>query len=641
MLSRRPIQFVPGEQNVGIKSTTEAVSFVSAVVARLTFISYKRLWILINDYSSRFDKSGTPFLRIKLLRRTLREKPLLARSVREINVPGAQTMYKKANHIDRASIISVLATLVMVCPSLERFTGLHIPFDHEFDRLTHALASRENLRERVWLLKGIEEGYDSIGAYRTNARPVKFDGSVANGDVFLDSHSRWSRLETLVLFGQESGNLDYRAFVGTFRSLAGLKNLLICGFNTIQFNDRTMAALPRRLHSLRLQDLPGVTERGLLRLKDNSNETMRSLSLVNLEIKSARLIAHYFAQMQRLRKFVLVQSTSPLWPADAKDSTPNTPATQRFSVPGSGMYASSSLEFLHWDISPFFHPSLSHLASSIQAGAFPKLRAIRAPCDDGTLQALCRPRASIARPADIDAAKAAASLGLRSTSLAAARVEAQKRLEATKEAPLMHILVTDDKGKLITRYNVKRFLGTVSSRIDYVLDGDGERPEFRLSEMGANVYCKAASVASGAISFVPPSLRNITFGEGGGVGAASGALLEADALLMSGPSGPPNVPSKNGAVGDDGTGGVRTRMISRPGTSAGGNGANGGAVMLGATGQRTCSGVVDSPSLSFGQAVSAMVSRDGSRAQAQQVAGNTRAHVPRERVRMLRAEMFF
>jgi hypothetical protein len=546
-------------------------------------------------------------------------------------------MYKKSNYIDQFGMINALASLVMACPSLERIVGLNLPFDHEYDRLTHALATRTNLREKVWVLKGIEEGYDSIGAFRTNARPVRYDGSVANGDVFLDSHSQWTRLETLALFGQDTGNLDYRAFVGTFRTLSNsLKHLLINGFNATQFNDRTMAALPPNLQSLRLQDLPGVTERGLGRLKDSPS--MVTLALVNLEIKSAKLIAQYMATMPKLKKFTLVQSTSPLWPNGDTNGKMNSPASPVLSgaAPGT-IYASQSLEFLHWDISPFFHPSLSHLASSISCGAFPSLTSIRAPCDDGTLQALCRPRAGIARPADIDAAKASASLGLRSSSLAGARVEAQKRLEAAREETLMHILVTDDKGKLFRRYNVKSFVGNVLSRIDYVLEGDGEMSEPRLSELGSNVYCRSASIASGAIAFIPPGMRGHGMAGDGGAGAAGGALMEVDTLLASGPTiPPPVVPNKNSLEnGTDSAGGVRTRNVARPGTANGG-GTTGGAIQIGQA-PKTCSGMPEAASLSFG------TNGPGARVPGGYPNGPKPqgGHVTRERVRLLRTEMFF
>jgi hypothetical protein len=345
----------------------------------------------------------------------------------------------------------------MACTNLKRFTGLHIPFDHEYDRLTHALSTRRRLKEKIWMLKGIEDGWDGEGNYRTNARTIRGDGSIDNGDVFLSCHFNWPSLETLMLFGQDSGNLDYRAFVGTFRTLPSLKNLLISGFNKSQFNDRTMAALPLNLHSLRLQDLPGVTEKGLYRFIDSSVVmSLRSLSLINLDLKSARHLSRLFSFSPFLKRFTLTQSMSP-------DIDPARPLPKP-------IYQSSSLEFLHWDISPFYNPSITHLADCIQSNAFPSLRRIRVPCDDGTLQALCRPRADIARASDADTAS---SLTLRS-SLSVARMAAQERLEAKRLEALLVVVVTDEDGLVQSNMIYRNFMGTLSSRITYVLEADVE-----------------------------------------------------------------------------------------------------------------------------------------------------------------------
>ena len=88
--------------------------------------------------------------RLGLLRRTLRERPSLARLVHELHLPGFQTLYQHAS-IERERIVDLVASLVMACPFLERLVGFHIPFTRYFDRLSYALATRPKLRERVWL----------------------------------------------------------------------------------------------------------------------------------------------------------------------------------------------------------------------------------------------------------------------------------------------------------------------------------------------------------------------------------------------------------------------------------------------------------------------------------------------------------
>jgi hypothetical protein len=398
-----------------------------------------------------------PLPKIKKLRRTLTDRPQLARFVKEIYVPGAQQLYQRSSAQDRQLLISNLASLVMCCPSLERFSGLHMNFDHEYDRLTHALSTRSELKEKVWIFKGIENGYDGEGNYRTNARSVRGDGSIDNGDVFLRYHDRWKLLETLMLFGQDTGNLDYRAFVGTFRTLRSLKHLVIAGFNSSQFNDRTMAALPQGLLSLRLQDLPGVTEKGLFRFIDSAVViSLQSLSLINLELKSARHLSRLFSYTPFLKRFIFVQSSSPT--TDPSRPLPNP------------IYQSASLEFLHWDVTPFSNPSLGHLVDSIKHNAFPSLRTLRCPCDDGSLQALCRPCAQIARPNDADGTS---TLSLRSN-LGAARMAAQQRLEMAREDPLMRVIVTDEDGLLLNNYIIRNYMGDVRSKITYLLEAEAE-----------------------------------------------------------------------------------------------------------------------------------------------------------------------
>jgi hypothetical protein len=346
----------------------------------------------------------------------------------------------------------------MACPNLERFTGFYLPFDHEYDRLTHALSTRPYLKEKTWTLRGIEEGWDSKGVYVTNARPIRGDSSIDNGDVFLHYHANWRHLDTLMLFGQDTGNLDYRAFVGTFRALPSLKHLLLSRFNKSQFNDRTLAALPLGLHSLRLQDLRGITEKGLYRLLDSSTvHSLRSLALVNMDLKSAWYLSRFFKTTPHLTRFSLAQSVSP-----------NLDTGHFLQEP---YYASTTLRFLHWDISPFAQPSISNIAASISAGAFPALRLLRAPCDDGTLQALCRPVALIARPHDADMPASALSLH---SNLATARLAAQERLEAKRAEPLLAVVVTDEDGVITNNYIIRNYMGDIASRIRYHLVGDFE-----------------------------------------------------------------------------------------------------------------------------------------------------------------------
>jgi hypothetical protein len=416
---------------------------------------YQKIWFTVDE-----GDLGKCLIRMKKLRRTLRDQPQLGALVKEITLFGVQELYRTVSKTDKEVIISILGSLIMACPNLERLRGFHADFDHEYDRLTHALSTRPNLKERVWLFRGIEEGWDSKGNFITNQRPVYGDGSIANGDVFLSSHTRWSQLDTLILFGRSQGNLDYRAFVGTFRSLPTLKHLVIANFSATQFNDRTLAAIPPALRSLRLQDLPGLTDRGLTRLSGSyAIESLRSLALINTPLQSAVILSRILQNAPYLTSLAVVQPAAPT-------IDPSHPAAAR------PLYASNSLTHLHWDISPMTGQSLVHIASSIRSGVLPLLRWVRAPCDDGTIQVLCRPRARVSRPDDAVTVAASSTMVSLRTSLAAARLLAQERLEKARLEPLMAVVVTDESGVVLSNYFIRGFMGKLGSLIEYVLEGE-------------------------------------------------------------------------------------------------------------------------------------------------------------------------
>jgi hypothetical protein len=459
---------------------------------------------MIDDVPSNAKHKTPPLLRLKLLRRTLRENPALAATVRSVNVPHLQTHHQRAaSDHDRAAAVGQLAALVMACPNLESASGLLLPFDHAHDRLAHALSTRARLAAHAWRPRAIEARWTSDGRYATNARAVLSDGSVANDDAFLSSHARWRNLQTLLLFGQGSGNLDYRALVGTFRSLPALRRLLVARLDARQFNDRTAAALPRGLHALRLQDLPGLTQRGVERLVSDAEAVseLRALSLINVDVAEVRHLRTLFALAPRLARFALVQASSPVLDddhdhdytltVDDDDDDDDRGQDDGHDV----VYASASLRFLHWDVSPGGAPSLRHLASSMRAGALPALRALRCPCDDGALQALCRPRRSAAPRASSAISISSSSSSSASSSsdaaaagnkalplppparnpggLAAARRAAQGRLERARGEPLVRVVVTDERGEVVERMGFGGFVGRLGSRVEYVLDADG------------------------------------------------------------------------------------------------------------------------------------------------------------------------
>jgi hypothetical protein len=430
-----------------------------------------------------------PDHRIKLLRRTLRERTHISRLVKELHFPDAHEIYQTAPTKERQTIINSLASLVMACPNLEKFTGLYLTFDHGFDRLTQAVSTRTCLKEKVWVLKADDVGWDDSGTYRTNSRVHDPYWNVENADSFLHCHDNWSNLETLCLFGQGTCSMmDYRAFVATFRNLPSLKHLLISDFETEQFNDRTLQALPA-LRSLRLQDLPGLTEKGLMRFANSyTARSIQRLSLINLEIASAAVLSRLMANLPFLRRFVLAQDACPA-------------LAPGLDVP-SALYASDTLEYLHWDIIAY-GPSHEDLAKSIITGGLPSLRTIRAPTDDdGILQALCRPRAQITLPKDAHLINQIES-PFTYCGLSTSRRLAQERVEDVRKIPLMRIVV-DEGGVIQHTYTLYDYMGTLESKIDYSLEPDVEDSEepiaglndllIRREAAGAHRFCSAGTV---------------------------------------------------------------------------------------------------------------------------------------------------
>lgn len=427
---------------------------------------YSRIRLPIDD--SAFRRRGDVARRLKSLQWTLRERTALARIVRELHVPDVQQVYLASAQKDRQYIIDQISTLIELCPNLERFYGLVLSYDHKFDKLSNALSSRARLRDKIWSIKAAEEGFSEHGEPMVVRRQLAgYD--VDNPDQFLNAHGNWKLLQRLLLFGQGTGSMDFRSFVATFRSLPSLQHLLISNFDDVQFNDRTLQALPQQLQSLRLQDLPGITGKGLLKFATGQvAQNLRNLSLVHLEISSVPVIAKFFA-LPRLRRFVLKQDVSPTLPHGIELPAP--------------LYCSARLMFLHWDI---LFPGSAHrdLATSISRGTFPSLRKLRAPNDhDGLLQNLCKPTGDILRSQDLHLISQVGKGKQRPPALQAMRQVAQARVESARQAPFMKIIVEED-GILHHRFTFRGFMGTLNSKIEFCLEPDVEGSDEPLAGLG-------------------------------------------------------------------------------------------------------------------------------------------------------------
>jgi hypothetical protein len=374
-----------------------------------------------------------------------------------LNVTDVQQIYSYATPKERLVIIDHLASIIEACPYLERFSGLILSYDHRYDKLTNALSSRSRLREKIWSIKAAEEIIDENGESTVVRRPL-VGWDVENPDAFLNAHSNWKLLQRLFLFGQCTGSMDYRAFVATFRSLPSLQHLLISNFDSDQFNDRTLQALPSRLRSLRLQDVPGVTDKGLLKLSNSeTSQSLRSLFLINLEITTVPVLQKFLA-LPQLRRFAIQQETPPTLPHGVGIAAP--------------IFHSWRLAFLHWDISL---PGQVHndLATSISLGTFPALRKIRAPNDhDGLLQSLCKPTGDLLLLGDDNALISEMENGKeRPSTLPFARQLAQVRIIRARKEPFMKVVVEED-GILHHRFTFRGFMGKLGSQIEFCLESD-------------------------------------------------------------------------------------------------------------------------------------------------------------------------
>ncbi|KAL6234415.1 hypothetical protein BDW75DRAFT_165012 [Aspergillus navahoensis] len=336
--------------------------------------------------------------RLKLLRRTLRERKLLANLVLELRVPQIDLLFTTGKHTAQwQEYRDLIASVVMVCPNLERLLGLTIPFNHEFDRLTHALSTRRKLKEHTWIL------CEAMETSEASPRSTSCPGSLGPLQMFefLNYHASWTNLETLMLYGLDQTALEPSVFLRMIDLLPSLRNLCVSNFDADAFSDTALLCLPS-LESLRLENLPGVTDAGLAQYTSRpESSTLKSLALVELNIDSLLVISKILASLQNLERFKIVQ-------------TEKCPTLNTDGILFQPLLASSSLKFLHWDIAcpnpstaltrvdlaPFAKPLQhtetpnSHLAQSILFGGFPRLDALRAPSDiepPGALQAVCQP----------------------------------------------------------------------------------------------------------------------------------------------------------------------------------------------------------------------------------------------------------
>lgn len=435
-------------------------------MAKSAVCRYERIYLTGGDSPLQLKKykmkSG---VRLKLLRRTLRERRVLAQHVIEFKPPRA---YADEN-LDGKEIIDIVASIVMSCPNLEKLVGFHPVYHHEFNRLTYALSTRRKLKEHIWIM-----GENCAITQRSLKQlpPGLMDQEQVDG--FLHYHQQWASLTTLFLHSHKGGILERDVFSTILQQLSSLQHLSISNFDIDDFDDYILQDLPP-LQSLRLQDLEGVTYRGIYDFaRSPSAQTLRSLSLVHLDIAYLSTITTLLLYLQQLHRFTLVQESSPLLPTNELVFQP--------------IIGSNSLEYLHWDVlRP--GPANENLASSIRANGFPALRTLRAPSDhDGLLQSLCRPRATILLPSDkyskaYRTAHAPENPSPLSPNLFEARKAAQARIDEARNRIDFRVTVEED-GEVIEYYDFEGFMGTIGSKISYTLEPDVAGSDDALIDIG-------------------------------------------------------------------------------------------------------------------------------------------------------------
>lgn len=336
---------------------------------------------------------------MKLLRRTLRERKLLANLVYELRVPQMDLLFTTNKPSTQwQDYRDLVASVVMVCPNLERLLGLSIPYHHEFDRLTYALSTRKRLKQHTWVLGEAAE------VTEMSPRSTSCPGSLGPSQMFefLEYHVSWTNLETLMLYGLNgNGALEPSILLRMFDLLPSLRNLCIASFNEDAFADSTLLCLPP-LESLRLENLPGVTDTGLSQYTSRpDSQSLKSLVLVEQNVESLLIISKILASLRQLERFKFVQSA-------------RCPTLSDEDMVFQPILASCSLKYIHWDVAcpdpgtaltqldalPFQKSTKYtntpnfHLAQSILSAGFPQLETLRAPNDvepPGMLQAVCRP----------------------------------------------------------------------------------------------------------------------------------------------------------------------------------------------------------------------------------------------------------
>ncbi|KAK3715837.1 hypothetical protein LTR37_006820 [Vermiconidia calcicola] len=395
-----------------------------------------------------FRKRGS---RLGLLLRTFIETPALAVLVHHLRVPSSLPLrlhHETTPALDSHNLLlptfDTLVDIVLKCRNLEQLSGYTPMATNAAADLFTALSTCTQLKAHMWHLP----------ASLSNGQ----DDPLPTGR-FIDYHTNWRNLHTLVLWQQPGGcELPPGIVSALMLRLPSLKHLMIKGMRPTEFHNGTLLMLPA-LSTLRLEDLQGITDHGIQQLAHSRLAlSVEKLSFCGLELTSLRTIQTLFANLPKIQSFTLVQHSAPKVQRHVADMSKD------FTL------SSSTLEKLHWDVITA-SDSTATLADSIAAGHFPALRRVSVPWDyDGAVQNLCRPIPS--KPItseDLHAVENWKSSRSMIRDYRIAEVQAQVRIREKRAEPSFDVVVQKDDEGVERKHFIGSYLGNMASKIEFSL----------------------------------------------------------------------------------------------------------------------------------------------------------------------------
>ncbi|KAK4153557.1 hypothetical protein C8A00DRAFT_33718 [Chaetomidium leptoderma] len=459
--------------------------------------------------------------RLVLLRRTLRSNPQIAVIVRSLKPPARPLSVGVVPYND------LVASVVMACPNFERLAGFYPTYDHSFQRLFQALSTRPKLKEMDWIL----EPSAAQRLQRTRSNNDRWgpgDLQPQESQLFMGFHANWRQLTTLVVHCQPGASLSPANLLEcTIRSLPSLQNLHLSHVPHTAFSDTNLLSLPA-LKKLSLSYCTGVTTAGLSSLATRpASASLQALTLTHMNVESLPAIARIFSYLVSLSTFTLVQTYAPEMPPDEfimlfpylaspslhhlhwdipylpNTSTPADAILAR-SIAAGGFPALRSLcapndpeglfQALCIPRERVDHPTdryrraaapttaataatnggapwtahhtrnNSSFSSTRTGGSFSQKNTFGSSNNNSNGTPPASPLFPPPPPPD------AALLAPRDNSnLHQARLAAQKRLEAAQRCPRFFVNVVDERGSVVEKFAVGAFLGSVESKVRYVL----------------------------------------------------------------------------------------------------------------------------------------------------------------------------